>query len=240
MNYQNPLEAQPEMIVNLHQGSNEKVSVIIVHHNRPDHLNICLQSIHVLSNLNNYEVIVVDNNSDKLTQDFLDQLEKQDIKVIRLKENMYWSAAANIGAKAADPDSKYLIFLHDDTVILNQTWIDMLVNTAVGQESGMIGAEMAEYFFPSSNQKIKYPKEWCLLITRDCWNDIGPWEEELPLIGASFIFSLKCTAHGYKPRAITHRIVHHYHKPTINPNLFNKMAVEAMGKVTKMMVKILS
>ena len=51
----NPLEnpERPEITFDLPDGSNEQISIIIVHKDRPEYLNICLQSIHIMSNINN-------------------------------------------------------------------------------------------------------------------------------------------------------------------------------------------
>src|SRR3989337_2533469 len=99
----NPLEGpRPELTVDLHDGSEEQVSIIIVHRNTPDYLNICLQSVHILSNMNNYEVIVVDNNSDQETQEYLNELEQEGIKIVRNNKNLWWSGACNRGIRAAD------------------------------------------------------------------------------------------------------------------------------------------
>src|SRR3990167_4211660 len=81
----NPLEGdRPEFTINLHDGSDEQVSIIIVHKDRPEYLNICLQSITVTSFNNNYEIIVVDNGSGKESQDFLNDIESEaKVKVVR-------------------------------------------------------------------------------------------------------------------------------------------------------------
>jgi pimeloyl-ACP methyl ester carboxylesterase len=97
----NPLEGErPELNVKLNEGTDEHVSIIIVHKDRPEYLNICLQSIAVTSFNNNYEIIVVDNNSGKDSQDFLNDIENE-VKVIRNETNLYWSAACNKGVQAA-------------------------------------------------------------------------------------------------------------------------------------------
>jgi len=85
----NPLESAspPEMVIDLHDGSDEQVTIVVIHHDRPEYLNLCLQSIYVCSNLNNYEVVVVDNASGQETQEYLDVLEQEGIKIIRNKEN---------------------------------------------------------------------------------------------------------------------------------------------------------
>ena len=53
----NPLEGpKPDLVVNVHDNSDEQISIIVVHRERPEYLNICLQSIAVNSNNNNYEL----------------------------------------------------------------------------------------------------------------------------------------------------------------------------------------
>src|SRR3954471_11505742 len=110
----NPLEgSRPEFTINLHDGSEEQVSIIVVHKDRPEYLNICLQSIAVTSFNNNYEIIVVDNGSGRESQDFLDDI-KDEVKVVRNEKNLYWGPAASKGVAAADRNSKYIVFLHCD------------------------------------------------------------------------------------------------------------------------------
>jgi len=238
----NPLETpqKPDMVIDLHDGSNEKVSIIIVHHNRPEYLNICMQSIHIMSRLNNYEVIIVDNASNEESQEFLNVLESEHIKIIRNKTNMFWSDAANLGAQAAAEDSKFLIFMHDDTVVLNISWIDIMINIVNGRKSGLVGHEQGHYYIPTWKQNIPYVKDWCLMFTRECWEDIGPWPTELPFIGHSFILSCKATKRGYNPAVNSNALVHHYRSPIIDHNEFSRMGQEAMTVVGKMLPVITS
>ena len=80
----NPLEGdRPELSVKLHENTDEHVSIIVVHKDRPEYLNICLQSIAVTSFNNNYEIIVVDNGSGQESQDFLDEIDGE-VKVVGL------------------------------------------------------------------------------------------------------------------------------------------------------------
>jgi len=233
----NPLESPngpPEMTINLHDGSQEQVTIVVVHHERPEYLNICLQSIYVCSALNNYEVVVVDNASGQETQEYLDILEQEGIKVIRNKENKFWSAACNQGVEAADPNSKYFIFLHADTVVINTAWIDILVNIAE-QGCGLVGTQIQQYLI--QKQKVDFVQEWCMLVSRRCWNDIGPWPEELPLVGMAFILTLRAQYRGYKPQTTGNAIVHHYRQFCMDPSTYEKMAEEAMGIVARLMQK---
>ena len=232
----NPLESPdgpPELTINLHDGSDEQVSIIVPHRERPEYLNICLQSIHVCSNLNNYEVVVVDNGSGRETQEYLDVLEDEGIKVIRNKENRYWSAACNQGVAAADPNSKYFLFLHADTVVLNPAWIDVLVNIAESRGAGMVGTQLQQYII--QRQTVDFIQEWCMLLSRRCWEDIGPWPEELPLVGMSFIMTLRAQLQGHKPQTSSNNIVHHYRQFSIDPSEYERIAEEAMGNVARLM-----
>lgn len=225
----------PTMNIDLHDHTNAKISIIIVHYDRPSYLNILLQSIYVMSNLNNYEIIVVDNNSGQETQDFLKQLEEDGIKVIRNKENKHFSVAANQGALATDPGSKYFVFMHCDTVVLKQVWLDVLVNGSETGESGMVGVDMQHVSMNS--EKIDYIPEWCVLFTRECWNDCGPWPEELPIVGQSFIMTLRAVWRGYKPQAIKQDTVAHYKAFAYDPRSWGKINEEANAIIPKLMQK---
>lgn len=237
----NPLEPQddrPLLEIPLPDGSNEQVSIIIVHYERPEFLNILLQSIHILSNLNNYELIVVDNASkDAQTGPYLDVLEEEGIKVVRNKENLYWSAAANKGAAVADKNSKYFIFMHCDVVVLNQAWIDLLINVSVAHDSGYVGTEMGHYII--QKRKSGFIQEWCVLMTRECWDDCGPWPEELPIVGNAFIMTMRAQTKGYKPQAMTNQLVHHFKAFSFDtPGEYNEAAEKSYAIIPRLMQKV--
>ncbi len=229
----NPLEGErSELTIDLHDSSEEQVSIIIVHKDRPEYLNICLQSIAVTSFNNNYEIIVVDNGSGQESQDFLDEIEGE-VKVIRNEKNIYWGPAATKGAAAADKNSKYLVFLHCDVVILNPGWIDLLVNVSESQSAGMVGVELQNYYM--QNQKVDFIQEWCLLMTRDCWRDIGPFPASLPQVGTSFIMTMKAQQKGYKPQVMKNPICHHYRIFSLDINEYERQLETAMLEIPKLM-----
>jgi GT2 family glycosyltransferase len=228
-----PLEAgRPELTIPLHDGTEEQVSIIVVHNGKPEYLNICLQSIAVTSFNNNYELIVVDNGSGKETQDFLDEIQEE-VKVIRSDKNLFWSAAANKGAAAASKNSKYLIFMHHDIVVLNPAWIDLMLNVSESQHAGMVGLELGQYYM--QNQKVDFVQEWCMLFTRECWNAIGPFPETLPQIGHSFIMTMRAQMKGFKPQVMKNPVCHHYHVFALDINEFERFTEKAMQEIPKLM-----
>ena len=204
----NPLEGnKPDLVFNLEDCVGEAVSILIIHKDRPSYLNLCLQSIAVNSRNNSYEVIVVDNASGPETQAFLDEIQEQ-VKVVRNPKNLYWSEAANLGVQASDPRSKYLIFMHSDVVVLNPSWIDVFVNVAEANQSGMVGLQMGSY--QMGNQKVDFIQEWCMIVSRDGYNKIAPWPNNLPLIGHAFVMTIKAQLAGLKPQVMQNNVAHHY------------------------------
>lgn len=235
-NAHNPLEGDaPELTVKLHETSDEHVSIIIVHKDRPEYLNICLQSIAVTSFNNNYEIIVVDNGSGKESQDFLKDIEGE-VKVVRNEKNLYWSVACNKGVQAADKNSKYFIFMHCDVVVLNPAWIDLLINVSESQQSGFVGIDTQTYMM--GNQRIDFLQEYVLLITREAWDDIGPWPDQLPQIGPCFILTLKAQTRGHKPQIMKNQIVHHYKIFSLDISEFERMTEQAMTTLPKLMTDV--
>jgi GT2 family glycosyltransferase len=230
----NPLEGErPELSINLHDGSEERIAVIIVHKDRPEYLNICLQSIAVCSSNNNYEIVVVDNGSGKESQDFLDDIEGEPgIKIVRNDKNLFWSAAANKGVEAANKDAKYFVFLHPDVVVTHPGWLDLLINVAESQNSGLVGVETQAYHM--QGQKVEFIQEWCLLLTREAFEEIGPWPEKLPQIGHAFILTLKAQNRGLKPQIMKNPVAHHYKVFALDINEYERLTEQAMVTIPEL------
>ena len=229
----NSLEGdRPELSFNLHEGSEEQVSIIVVHNNSPEHLSICLQSIAVTTINNNYEIVVVDNNSNEESQEFLTSVEENGVVVVRNDENSFWSAAANKGFAAANKNSKYIVFMHSDVVVLNSGWLDTLINVSDTQNCGMVGVEMNSFIV--SKQKIDFIEEWAVAFTRECFEEIGPWPENLPYTGHSFILTLRAQRKGHKPQIVKTPILHHYRIFGIDINEHERFIEKARNELPRM------
>jgi hypothetical protein len=74
-----------------------------------------------------------------------------------------------------------------------------------------------------------------MLMTRQCWNDIGPWPEELPFVGMSFIMTLRAQLKGHQPQATGNSLVHHYKAFSMDPSEYERMSEQAMGIVGRLM-----
>ena len=90
-----------------------KVSVIIVNYNGKALLEKCLESLAKV-NYENFEIILVDNNSTDGTVEFVTKTYPS-IIIIKLDSNRGFAEPNNIGAKIAS--GKYLLFLNNDTIV---------------------------------------------------------------------------------------------------------------------------
>ena len=97
------------------------VSIIIVNYNGKIHLQKCIDSI-LNNNYKNYEIIVVDNNSNDESVDFIKKFSY--IRLIQLDKNYGYAKPNNMGAKIANGD--YLFFLNNDTTIYRNTIEELL------------------------------------------------------------------------------------------------------------------
>jgi GT2 family glycosyltransferase len=174
----------------------------------------------------------VDNNSDEETQEFLSEIEGE-VKVIRNKENLFWSEAANKGVDAADKMSKYYLFLHHDVVILHPSWIDLLINVSEAQNAGLVGVELQSYYM--QNQKVDFIQEYCMLVSKDAWSEIGPWPEELPLIGPAFIMTVRAQNNGLSPQVMRNPVVHHYKNFSVDINEYERISEQAMVAIPSLL-----
>ena len=90
-----------------------KVSVIIVNYNGKELLQKCLESLFKID-YNNFEVILVDNNSTDGSMEFVIK-NHPNVIVVKLDSNKGFAEPNNVAAKISK--GKYLLFLNNDTVV---------------------------------------------------------------------------------------------------------------------------
>jgi len=102
-----------------------KLSIIILTFNSENLLRRCLSSIQENTTLNNYEVIIIDNNSTDGTRQFLKSMENNSYRFILNAKNRGVGPARNQGLKITK--SEYILILDVDTVVTSGA-IDKLVD----------------------------------------------------------------------------------------------------------------
>ncbi|MEA5560534.1 tetratricopeptide repeat protein [Planktothrix agardhii] len=120
----------------------KKVSIIIPTRDLGEVLDRCLESIFTLTTYPNYEVIVIDNGS---VQDYTFKVfskwssqESSRFKCYPLDIPFNFSTINNYGVSQATGD--YLLFLNNDTEVLNPDWINAMVEQVQRPQIGAVGA----------------------------------------------------------------------------------------------------
>ena len=122
-----------------------KISIVIANKDHGADLKRCVTSILEKSTYENYEIIVVENNScDQSTFAYYEELrEHSRIKVLTYekdKEAFNYSAVNNFGAARAQGD--YLLFLNNDTQVITVNWMEELLMYAQREDVGAVGAKL--------------------------------------------------------------------------------------------------
>ena len=107
-------------------------------------LDKCLTSIFSLTSYQNYEVIVVDNGSiEHETFEVLLRWEKLESSRFRVVQNhIPFNYSKLNNAAAAMSDSKYLLFLNNDTEVIHSDWLHAMVEQAQRSSIGAVGAKL--------------------------------------------------------------------------------------------------
>lgn len=118
------------------------VSIIIPTRNNKNYLKKCIQSIEKKTSYPNYELIVVNNNSDDpATLKYLDSLqEKENVTVLRDDRAFNFSAINNRASAHAKGD--LICFLNDDTEVINPDWLHEMLRLILQPEIAIVGAKL--------------------------------------------------------------------------------------------------
>lgn len=115
------------------------VSIIFVNYNTTKLLKECLESVNEQTIGINYEVIIVDNDSNVENKAELKELSEK-YKVVLSDENLGFGRANNLGATYAT--GKYLFLLNTDTVLVNNAIKILFDYIESNPECGVVGGNM--------------------------------------------------------------------------------------------------
>ena len=116
------------------------LSIIIVNYNLAKEIEDCLNSIlhNTFGNRNDYEIIIVDNNSpDKLLPETEKKYKKSNIHFYYLNENLGFGKGCNYGFSKSS--GKYLCFLNPDTLVKDDIFSPIIDLLEKDKSVGIIG-----------------------------------------------------------------------------------------------------
>ena len=122
------------------------VSIIIPSKDNADLLFQCINSILNNTDEEKFEIIIVDNGSEKINRSKIETFAAdRNIKYLYSPMNFNFSHMCNIGAENAK--GNFLLFLNDDTEVTNKDWLERMVGQAALPHVGAVGAKL---LYPNS------------------------------------------------------------------------------------------
>lgn len=118
------------------------ISIIIPTRDNEKILRQCIDSIFMRTQYDNIEIVLLDNGSkDSATLAYLETLQAHEkIQVVRHDAPFNYSELNNIGVRHAS--GELLLFLNDDTKVLQGDWLDRLGGYAQLEHVGAVGAKL--------------------------------------------------------------------------------------------------
>ena len=116
-----------------------QLSVIIVNYKNPPLIVQCVKSILYFEHTVDYEIIVVDNNSEDDTEQ---QLRKicSNLKWVQMEYNSGFAKANNAGVKIAE--GEYVLFLNADTILVEPIFDKMIHPFDTDSKIGVVGCRL--------------------------------------------------------------------------------------------------
>ena len=123
-------------------SGNPKVSIVIPNKDHTDVLKRCIDSILQKSTYDNYEIVIVENNSetDEIFAYYESLSQYPNIHVVTWEGEFNYSAINNFGVEHTT--GEYLLLLNNDTEVITLDWIEELLMYAQREDVACVGAKL--------------------------------------------------------------------------------------------------
>ena len=118
--------------------SEPKISIIIPTKNNKSFLKRCIESLENNTNYKNFEIIIIDNNTDD--SETLEYYHSLDYEIISYKDPFNFSKMNNLGVTKSHGD--YILCLNDDTKAIDPNWLTEMVSICQQNDVGIVGAKL--------------------------------------------------------------------------------------------------
>lgn len=119
-----------------------KISIVIANKDHAEDLRRCVSSIFEKSTWENYEIVIVENNSEtKEIFAYYDELRNNPrIRIVTFEGAFNYSKVNNLGVKEAAGD--YILLLNNDTQVITVNWMEELLMYAQRPDVGAVGGKL--------------------------------------------------------------------------------------------------
>jgi glycosyltransferase involved in cell wall biosynthesis len=117
------------------------VSIVIPTRDHVELLRMCIKSILAKTSYSNYEILVVDNDSEKKnTLKYFEEIQTLGIRVIKAPGEFNYSKINNLAVSNAS--GEYICLLNNDIEVKSRNWLSELVSHAQRPGIGAVGARL--------------------------------------------------------------------------------------------------
>ena len=119
-----------------------KISVVIANKDHVDDLSRCVESIINVSTYDNYEIIIVENNSEtsEIRTYYEEIMQHPNVRVVEYKGAFNYSKINNLGVEQSTGD--YVLLLNNDTQVITPNWMEEMLMYALRDDVGVVGAKL--------------------------------------------------------------------------------------------------
>ena len=119
-----------------------KISIIIPNKDHVKDLRRCVDSVLNESTYKNYEIIIVENNSEEQSIfDYYKELEKNEkVRIVTYEGTFNYSKINNFAVQSAT--GEYLLFLNNDTEVITAEWMENMLMYAQREDVAAVGAKL--------------------------------------------------------------------------------------------------
>jgi len=215
-----------------------KVAIIIPTRDRLDMLSRCVDSIRRKSTYRNFQIVIVDNNSEE--PDTLAYLDAVDGKVVRHPHEFNFPRLMNLGARESG-DAGACLFLNNDTEIISPDWIEAMLEHAQRPEVAGVGARLlypdghiqhegvimgiaggsagnidhGGYFgMGETIRNCSAVTAACMMVRPDVFWELGGFDEQLRVAFNDVDYCLRARDKGYLIVYTPHALLYHYESAT--------------------------
>lgn len=132
-------------VVKYDLGNHPLVSIIIPNKDAVAVLHQCLSAIRKKTTYDNYEIVVVENNStDPATFAYYEALERDypQARVVKLEGMREFNFSKIINYGVAHSNGEYVLMLNNDTKVITPDWIERLLGPCMRSDVGVTGAKL--------------------------------------------------------------------------------------------------
>ena len=123
---------------------NPKVSIVIPTKDKVEYLERAIESIKEHTKYGNYEIVVVNNRSEEVeAEEYFKKIVKDGVKVLNFDQPFHFGKLYNWAAR--EIDGEYMLVLNNDVKVLNDGWLESMLEWCQLPEVGSVGAKL---FYP--------------------------------------------------------------------------------------------